>query len=229
MRFTVRLISSMATKPLLLDLASTLAAQHDLALELESVGGVIAKERVEQGEAFDLACLASDAIDSLDRAGRLVPGTIRPFALSEVAVAVRAGSHAPVLETEADLKAAVLNARSIGYSTGPSGKQLMAQFEQWGILEQLSDRLVQAKPGVPVAASIAQGEVELGFQQLSEMRGVAGIQVLGTLPGATRIQTVFSVACVKAGQNQAVSQRVLDALTHADTAALKREHGMAAP
>jgi molybdate transport system substrate-binding protein len=226
---TLRLISSMATKPLLADLV-TLYQRHapGVRVQLESVGGVDAAKRVQAGEAFDGVVLASDAIDRLVVSGHVLTGSRADLVRSGVAVAVPAGQPMPDISTEAALKAAILAAPTLGYSTGPSGVQLAKQFEVWGITEQIKDRIVQAKPGVPVGALIAQGEVALGFQQLSEMRGVAGITVLGPLPDAVQITTTFS-GSVAAISTQAQAVRDLLAFwTSPACKSLKEEHGMQA-
>jgi len=224
---TLRLISSMATKPLLADLVA-LYQMHapGVLVQVESVGGVDAAKRVQAGEAFDGVVLASDAIDRLVASGHVLAGSRADLVLSGVAVAVPAGQPMPDISTEAALKAAILAAPTLGYSTGPSGVQLAKQFEVWGITEQIKDRIVQAKPGVPVGALIAQGEVALGFQQLSEMRGVAGITVLGPLPDAVQITTTFS-GSVAATSAQAQAVRDLLAFwTSPACKTLKEEHGM---
>ena len=226
---TLRLISSMATKPLLADLVA-LYRTHNLDVDVlvESVGGVDAAKRVQAGEAFDGVVLASDAIDRLVASGQVLAGSRVNLVLSGVAVAVAAGQMAPDISTEAALKAAILAAPSLGYSTGPSGVQLAKQFEAWGITEQIKDRIVQAKPGVPVGALLAQGEVALGFQQLSEMRGVAGITVLGPLPEAVQITTTFS-GSVAASSSQTEAMRALLAFWASPACkTLKEEHGMRA-
>jgi molybdate transport system substrate-binding protein len=226
---TLRLISSMATKPLLADLVA-LYQMHapGVLVQVESVGGVDAAKRVQAGEAFDGVVLASDAIDRLVASGHVLTGSRADLVLSGVAVAVPAGQPMPDISTEAALKAAILAASTLGYSTGPSGVQLAKQFEVWGITEQIKDRIVQAKPGVPVGALIAQGEVALGFQQLSEMRGVAGITVLGPLPDAVQITTTFS-GSVAAISTQAQAVRDLLAFwTSPACKTLKEEHGMQA-
>jgi molybdate transport system substrate-binding protein len=217
----------MATKPLLADLVA-LYQRHapGVLVQVESVGGVDAAKRVQAGEAFDGVVLASDAIDRLVASGHVLTGSRADLVLSGVAVAVPAGQMAPDISTEAALKAAILAAPSLGYSTGPSGVQLAKQFEVWGITEQIKDRIVQAKPGVPVGALIAQGEVALGFQQLSEMRGVAGITVLGPLPDAVQITTTFS-GSVAAISTQAQAVRDLLAFWASPACkTLKEEHGM---
>ena len=226
---TLRLISSMATKPLLADLVALFKAQApDVQVQLESVGGVDAAKRVQAGEAFDAVVLASDAIDKLLASGHVLTGSRVDLVHSGVAVAVPAGAEHPDISTVAALKAAILSARTLGYSTGPSGVQLAKQFEAWGIANQIKDRIVQAKPGVPVGSLIAQGEVALGFQQLSEMLGLPGITVLGPLPDGVQITTTFS-GSVAATSLQAEAVRAMLAFwASAACSQTKRRHGMQA-
>ena len=224
---TLRLISSMATKALLADLVALYKKQApDVDVQVESVGGVDAAKRVEAGEAFDGVVLASNAIDKLIASGHVVAGSRSDLVLSGVAVAVPAGAPVPDISTEEALKAAILAAPTLGYSTGPSGVQLAKQFEAWGIAEQIGPRIVQAKPGVPVGSLVAQGEVALGFQQLSEMLGVPGITIVGGLPKAVEIITTFS-GSVAASSPQPQAMRALLAFWQSGACdALKRQHGM---
>jgi molybdate transport system substrate-binding protein len=225
---TLRLISSMATKPLLADLVALYNKQApDVQVQVESVGGVDAAKRVETGEAFDGVVLASNAIDKLIASGHVLTGSRADLVHSDVAVAVPAGTPAPDISTETALKAAILAAPTLGYSTGPSGVQLAKQFETWGIAEQIAPRIVQAKPGVPVGALVAKGEVALGFQQRSEMLGVQGITLVGGLPKAVEIITTFS-GSVAATCQQPDAMRALLAFWQSSACdALKRQHGMA--
>jgi len=224
---TLRLISSMATKPLLADLVALYKTQApDVQIDVESVGGVDAAKRVEAGEAFDGVVLASNAIDKLIASGHVLTGTRTDLVLSGVAVAVPAGAPVPDISTEAALKAAILAAPTLGYSTGPSGVQLTKQFEAWGIAHEIAPRIVQAKPGVPVGSLVAKGEVALGFQQLSEMLGVQGITIVGGLPKAVEIITTFS-GSVAATCQQPEAMRALLAFWQSGACdALKRQHGM---
>jgi molybdate transport system substrate-binding protein len=141
-------------------------------------------------------------------------------------VAVRAGSPRPDIGTEEALKAAVLAAPSIGYSTGPSGVQLMALFQRWGIAEQLGGRVVQAKPGIPVGSMVAQGDAALGFQQLAELIHVQGIDLLGPMPAAVQIDTIFAGGVAAAAVQPEAARALLQYLASPATAEAKRRQGM---
>jgi molybdate transport system substrate-binding protein len=226
---TLRLISSMATKPLLADLVTLYKAQAPgVQVQLESVGGVDAAKRVLAGEAFDGVVLASDAVDKLVASGHVLAGSRADLVRSGVAVAVPTGQPMPDISTEAALKAAVLAAPTLGYSTGPSGVQLAKLFEAWGIAQTIAPRTVQAQPGVPVATLVAQGEVALGFQQRSEMLGVSGITIVGSLPAALEIITTFSAGVLSASTQPNALHTLLAFWQSPVCAALKRQHGMTA-
>jgi molybdate transport system substrate-binding protein len=224
---TLRLhgISSMATRLLLADLAEAWQQRGGVPLSVESVGGVDAARRVAAGEAFDLVVLASDAIDKLLAAGHAVAGSRTDLVHSAVAIAVRAGAPRPDIASEAALRQTLQAARRIGYSTGPSGTALLERFERWGLAEALRERLVQAPAGVPVGALVARGEVELGFQQRSELMHLPGIELVGEMPAGTQILTTFSAAlCARSAQAAAVRE-LLAFLASPELAALKRRHG----
>jgi len=220
-------LSSMATRALLADLAADYQARLGIELVMESVGGVDAAKRIQAGEAFDIVVLAAEAIDRLIASGQVVAGSRADLVRSGVAVAVRSGSASPDIGSEDAVRQAVLAAPSVGYSTGPSGVQLLKLFDRWGISAQLQGRLVQAPAGVPVAALVARGEVALGFQQLSELLNVAGITVLGPLPAAIQINTVFSAGLCTASAQPGAVAALFDFLTSPAASAAKHHHGMA--
>jgi molybdate transport system substrate-binding protein len=219
-------ISSMATRRVLAELCAAYVRQTGQRVEVISVGGVEALRRVQDGEAYDFVVLASDAIARLAQAGRVDARTQRGLACAEIAIAVRAHAPRPDVSGERAVREAVLAAKSVGYSTGPSGTYLVRLFERWGIAEALASRLVQAPPGVPVATLVARGDVELGFQQLSELLHVPGVDVVGRLPPAIRHPTVFSGAvCTAASHPQATARLLAFLASEAADEALRR-HGL---
>ena len=219
----------MATRQLLDELAQAYRACSGQAVAFESVGGVDAQRRVQAGEAFDIVVLASDAIDKLAAAGHVQPDSTVDLVHSGVAVAVPQGEPRPDLGTEDAVRHAVLAARSIGCSTGPSGVQLVKLFERWGITDQIRDRIVQAPPGVPVGALVARGDVALGFQQLSELIHVAGIDIVGPLPPAIQIDTVFSAAVGARSAQADAAAACLAFMASPAAVDAKRRQGMEPP
>lgn len=219
-------ISSMATRQVLADLLELHARQGGPAVQVESVGGVDAARRVQADESFDVVFLASKAIDELIAAGKVLPGSRVDLVKSGVAVAVPAGAQRPDIGTEQAVRDAVMSARSLGYSTGPSGVALVKLFERWGIASDIQGRIVQAPAGVPVGSLVAKGEVALGFQQLSELMNLPGIDVLGPLPPEIQIITTFSAGvCATSRQPDAV-RALLQWLADPVTAGIKQRNGM---
>jgi len=193
---------------------------------VEAVGGVDAARRVQGGEVFDAVVLAADTVDRLIASGQLLADSRVDLVRSPVAVAVRAGTPRPDIGSPEALRRAVLAARSIGFSTGPSGVHLGRLFDRWGIAGEIQPRLVQAPPGVPVGALVARGEVELGFQQLSELMHLDGVDVIGPLPGDTAFVTIFSAGrCPGSPQGEA-ARRLLAFMASPAADAAKRRHGM---
>jgi len=223
---TLRGISSMATKQLLGELSSMYQKLANVAVQFESVGGVDAAKRVQANEAFDVVVLASDAIDKLQEAGKVVAGSRVDLVRSGVSVAVKADARRPDISSEEALRRAVLDAPTIGYSTGPSGTALVKLFERWGMTEQVRAKLVQAPPGVPVGSLVAEGKVALGFQQLSELVHQQGITIVGAMPKAAEIITTFSGAICTTSTQRDAARELLVFMASPPTADAKHRQGM---
>jgi molybdate transport system substrate-binding protein len=230
----IRILSSMATKRLLGELVAAYEATNaepsnsrtSDPITVESIGGVDAARRVAAGEPYDLVVLASGALEKLIAQGHVAAGSRVDVVKSPVAFAVRAGAPRPAIDSEEAVKRAVLAARSIGYSTGPSGDHLLALFKRWELSDALKDRIVQAPPGVPVASLVSSGAVELGFQQLSEFMHAGGIDVVGLLPEAIQNVTTFAGGVPSVSMQPVPARELLSFMASPAVAAIKRRNGM---
>jgi molybdate transport system substrate-binding protein len=213
----------MATRHILADLAGDYEARHGTRVEIRSMGGVEAAKLARANEATDIVVLASKVMGVLEAEGHLVKGGTRDFARSEIGVAVRAGSVLPGIVDEPAVKQAMLDAQKICYSTGPSGDHLKALCEKWGVAPE---RVLIAPPGVPVATLVANGDADLGFQQLSELIGQPGIEIVGPLPPEIQAVTVFSAGISINSRDAEGARGFVAYLASVETEGAKRRHGM---
>jgi len=222
----IKILTSMATKDALDGLVTEYPQAATQPIAIESVGGVKAADRVRAGEVLDVIVLAANVIDGLIAQGKVRAGTRHDFASSGVTVCVRAGAPKPDLRNADAVKSAVLAAKTVCYSTGPSGVYLEKLFEQWGITETIKSKLVIAPPGVAVGGLVAEGKGEIGFQQLSELIHIKGIDIAGGLPPDIQKRTTFSAGIPTTCQNVEATQALLTFMVSPAAAATKRKNGM---
>jgi molybdate transport system substrate-binding protein len=219
------MISSMATREVLAALAARYQRDTGIAVMPAAGGGIEVAKRISAGESCDVVVLAANAIDKLIAEGRIAGGRV-DLVRSGIAMAVRRGAAAPAVAGEQDVRAAVLAAPTLGYSTGPSGVYLEKLFERWGILDEIRPRIVVPPPGVPVGSLVADGRVALGFQQLSELMNLEGIMVLGPLPDPIQMLTVFSGGVCRSSTRPEAARALLEFLRSPAAAQIKRDGGM---
>jgi len=216
----------MATRELLNELATGCSRELSQPVAPEAAGGVDVAKRVQAGEAVDIVVLAGNVIDKLIAEGKLLPGSRVDLVKSGVGVAVRRGATHYDIQTEDAVKDAVLKVRNLSFSTGPSGTYLQQLFERWGILQTIQTRIVVAPPGVPVGSLVAKGDCELGFQQMSELINLDGIDVLGPLPPSIQLLTFFSAGISSGSQFPDAARKVLTYMSSSSVADIKRRLGM---
>ena len=223
----MKVISSLAVKAAYLELAPAFEKQSGKKLATEWVGMVDIRKRMLAGDWADLVIGSRALIDELTGAGKIVRGSRVDLVQSGVGVAVRAGAPKPDISSVEALKRALLAAKSIAYSSGPSGVYLAALFERLGIAQALKSKAHQAPPGVLVGELIARGEYELGFQQVPELRAVGGsIDFVGELPSEIQTITVFSGGIPSTAKEPEAAKLLLDFLTGAEAAPIIGKHGM---
>jgi len=148
--------------------------------------------RLERGEAADVLIMVGYALGDLVKQGKVVPDSRVDLVNSRIGVAVKAGAPKPDISSVDALKRALLTAKSVAYSDSASGVYISDEmFDKLGIAEAMRDKAKKV-PATPVAEIVARGEAELGFQQISELMPVAGIEIVGPLPDELQKITVFA-------------------------------------
>jgi molybdate transport system substrate-binding protein len=184
------------------------------------------KKRIGSGEAADLVILPAADVDDLIASGGLTPGSRLDVAKSIIGAAVRSGIAKPDISTGESLRRAVLAAKSIVVSSGPSGVYLLELWEKQGILTTLRPRIKQLASGQSVGEALARGEGELGFQQVSELLHVNGISFVGPLPAEIQKVTTFSGGIPNAAKDVVVVRQFLTFLRGAGNAAVLKKAGL---
>jgi molybdate transport system substrate-binding protein len=187
--------------------------------------------RLARGEPADVLIMVGASIDDLAKQGLSREGSKVNLARSEIGMVVREGAPTPDISGVEAFKRALLNAKSIAHSDSASGIYLSTTlFQQLGIAEQLAgkSRKIQGPPsGEPVAAVVARGEAEIGFQQVSELIHEPGVTYVGPIPAELQQETYFSAALVSAVKQPEAAQALIDFLASPAAAKAISDAGLA--
>ena len=189
-------------------------------------GTLDANKRLAAGETYDLLIMSGPSIDEHIKAGKVVPGSRVDLAKSGVGMGVKAGAPKPDISTTEALKKTLLAAKSIGYSTGPSGVYVIGLFQRMGIADEVKGKLKQTPTGVFVGSIIASGEAEIGFQQVSELSHFAGVDYVGPLPADIQQFTTFSSGIVAGTKEADAAKALVKFITAPAAAAAFKKRGM---
>jgi molybdate transport system substrate-binding protein len=190
-------------------------------------GGPAVTADVKQGAA-DLVIIGTDAVDQLAASGDVMGNGKTLLMISKVGIAVKAGAPKPDVSTPEKLKAALLAAKTVGYSQGASGQHFETIIQKLGIADAVKSKAVVVQ-GRPVGAAVASGEAEIGVQQVAELRPVRGVDQFGEMPGDLQKQIPYS-AGIPAKAKDAATARALVSFLRSEAAqeVLKRK-GMDLP
>jgi molybdate transport system substrate-binding protein len=188
----IKVLSTQATEQAYRELVPQFEKASGHKITTVFTGTLDLQKRIAAGESYDMIIMAGPAIDDFIKAGKVVGGTRTDLARSGVGVAVHPGAPKPDISTVEAVKKTLLSAKSIGYSTGPSGVYLTGLFQRLGVADAIKGKLKQTPTGVFVGSIIASGEVEIGFQQVSELLHFPGVDYVGPLPTDIQQVTVFS-------------------------------------
>jgi molybdate transport system substrate-binding protein len=222
----IKVIASAAVKDAVLDLIPAFEKSSGHRVTTIWAGTEAITKRVSGGEVVDVVLIAAPNIDKLISESKLVAGSRADVAKSGIGVAVRAGLPKPDISSGEAVKQAVLAAKSVAYSSGPSGFYLADLFKRMGITDQIKDKVKQTPSGVQVGEVVARGEADLGFQQVSELLHLKGIHYLGPLPADIQHITVFSAGLHTAAMAPDAAKALVKFLTGAEAGPIIRKTGM---
>jgi molybdate transport system substrate-binding protein len=222
----IRVLSTQATEEAYRELVPEFekATGHKVATTF--TGTLDANKRLAAGEGYDLLIMSASSIDEHIKGGKVAPGSRVDLAKSGVGVGVKSGAPKPDISTTDALKKAILAARSIGYSTGPSGVYVVGLFQRMGIADDIKGKLKQTPTGVFVGSIIASGEAEIGFQQVSELSHFAGVDYVGPLPADVQQFTMFSSGIIAGAKEADGAKALVKFITAPAAAAAFKKRGM---
>jgi len=222
----LKVLSTQATEDTYRELVPQFEKATGYTVTTIFTGTLDAQKRLAAGESYDMVIMAGPAIDAQIKAGKVASGSRVDLAKSGVGVGVPKGAPKPDIGTTEALKKTLLAARSIGYSTGPSGVYMIGLFEKLGLSDQVRDKLKETPTGVFVGTIIANREVEIGFQQVSEVGNFPGVDYVGPLPAEVQQTTVFSSGIVVDAKEAEAARALVKFLTTPEAGAAFRKRGM---
>ncbi len=182
--------------------------------------------RMARGEPIDVVIMVDSALNALIKQGKVAPDSKRILAASKIGMAVRRGAAKPDISTVDALRQTLLNAKSIAYSDSASGVYLSTVlFPRLGIADQIKGKS-RTIPAEPVGQVVARGDAEIGFQQLSELLPVAGIEIVGLLPGDAQTVTLFSAGVVTDAREPRAARALVEFLASPAAAAAIGQTGL---
>jgi molybdate transport system substrate-binding protein len=222
----IKVLSTQATEEAYRELVPQFEKESGHKVTTVFTGTLDVQKRIAAGETYDLIIMAGPAIDDYIKAGKVAAGSRVDLAKSGVGVAVRAGAPKPDIGSIEALRKTLLAAKSIGYSTGPSGVYLTGLFQRLGVANEIAPKLKQTPTGVFVGTLVASGEAEIGFQQVSELSHFPGVDFVGPLPAEVQQITTFACGLQVGAKGSDAAKALVRFLTAPTAAASYRKRGL---
>jgi len=226
MEKVVRVLSTLALKGAIGSLAERFEAKAGPRIDADFAPTLALLDRLRGGEVADVVILTQEALGDLAAQATVIPGSCVDLARSFVGIAVKAGTDHPDIATEPALRATLLAARSVAYSRiGASGILFVRLIGQLGIAAEINARAIVIPSGF-TAERLVSGEADLAVQQISELKLVPGIEVVGPIPHHLQTPAVFSAGRLAASRRVEASDRLLMYLASPEVAPVLRESGL---
>ncbi len=226
MENVLRVLSTLALKGAVCSLAGPYQAASGTHIDADFAPTLGLLDRLRKGEAADVVILTREGLDDLAGRGTVVAGSCVDLARSFVGIAVKAGAARPDIATEAALRATLLGTRSVAYSRiGASGIFFAQLIERLGIAPEINARACISPSGF-TAERLLSGEADLAVQQISELKQVTGVEVVGPIPPGLQTPAIFSAGRMTASNRVAESDALLKYLASSQVAPVLRESGL---
>jgi molybdate transport system substrate-binding protein len=226
MQNVVRVLSTLALMGAVRSLAGQYEAAGGARIDADFAPTLGLLDRLRDGETADVVILTREGLDDLAAKGTVVADSRVDLARSFVGIAVKAGTEHPDIATEPALRATLLGSRCVAYSRiGASGIFFAQLIERMGIAHEINAR-ARVIPSGFTAELLVSGEAELAVQQISELKQVAGVEVVGPIPHHLQSPAVFSAGRLAASKRVAQSDALLKYLASPEVAPVLRESGL---
>ncbi|MEI7806286.1 MAG: substrate-binding domain-containing protein [Hyphomicrobiales bacterium] len=222
----IKVLSTQATEQAYRELVPEFEKASGHKVTTVFTGTLDANKRLASGETYDMLIMSAPSIEEHMKSGKAVAGSRVDLAKSGTAVGVKAGAPKPDISSVDAVKKMLLSAKSIGYSTGPSGNYVISLFDRLGVAEQVKPKLKQTPTGVFVGSIVASGEVEIGFQQVSEMANFPGVDYVGPLPPEIQQYTMFSSGIIAGAKEADAAKQLVKFITAPSAAPAYKKRGL---
>jgi molybdate transport system substrate-binding protein len=225
----IKVLSSIATKEAYLELVPQFESATSHQVSTTWAGTTAIMQRMAAGECYDLIIISSTELEELITQGKIVAGSRVDLAKSGIGIAVRAGTPRPDVRSSAGLKQALLAAKTIGYTSGPSGVYMAGLIEKMGIAAEVKPKHRGVPSGGTIGTIVASGGAEIGFQQVSELVHIPGIDYIGPLPPDIQCVTVFSCGLQAGASQRDAAKALMGFLTTPAAKNVMTKHGLETP
>lgn len=215
-----------ATKEVIVELVPPFEKKSGYKVSITWTGSAKIKERIAAGEVYDLVIVDGPLIDAFSKEGKVANGSRTDLMKSGVGAAVRAGAPKFDIGTSEALKKSLLAANSVGYSSGSSGTYMVTLVERMGIADQVKPKMKQVPSGTRIGTMIESGEVDIGFQQISELIHEKGVDYLGPLPADIQKITIYSAGLHSRAKEPEAAKAFIKTLGGPESVPLIKQHGM---
>src|SRR4051794_23100524 len=222
----IKVLSSIATKEAYLELVPQFEKSSGHTVATTWAGTTAIMQRMTKNEQYDLVVISSTELDELIRQGKIASGSRVDLAKSGIGVAVRSGASKPDISSADALKRTLLAAKTVGYTSGPSGVYMGGLVERMGIANEVKAKFRSVPSGGTIGTIVASGDCEIGFQQVSELVHIPGISYIGPLPAEVRRVTIFSCGLQTGAPQPDAAKALVAFLTTAAARAVMQKHGL---